>query len=116
MSDLTQYYPAYLLNDQRYDNPEACLDARGITEAQAQEFIKRAQDSRTEIIVRAAEIAADELFLVIAEDDGKWRTWAARSNAIRDTREQAEALVRGFGNDVEWRVFDIRHGADARKM
>ena len=108
MSDVIRYYPAYLLNEQRYDNREACLDARGFTEEQVQEFVQRARDCQSEIVVRAAEMPADELYFVIAEDDGKWRTWAARANAIRDTREKAEQLVSSFGQDVEWRVFDIR--------
>ncbi len=102
-----KYYPAYLLNEQEYDNAEACLDARGCTEEQAQTFINLARIHQSEIILHSTEAPPDDFFLVIAEDDGKWRTWAARANAIRDTREKAEALIEGFGKDVEWRVFHL---------
>jgi hypothetical protein len=111
----TQYCPAYLLNEQAYHDAESCLDARGVTEDQAKELIRQAQAHQSEIVVPAARIAADELLFVIAEDDGKWRIWAAHSNAIRDTREKAEELVSGFGKDVEWRVFDIRPIGDEVK-
>jgi len=104
----TKYYPAYLLNDQEYDDPASCLDARGVAREQAQQFIERAQQDNSEIVVRTAESSADDFFLLVAEDDGKWRTWAARANAIQDTREQAERLVESFGHDVEWRVFGMR--------
>jgi hypothetical protein len=110
MNDV-KYYPAYLLNEQEYDNAEACLDARGCSEEQAQNFISLAKTRQSEIILHAGEATPDEFFLVIAEDEGKWRTWAARANAIRDTREKAEELMETFGKDVEWRIFDVRDAA-----
>ena len=110
MNDV-KYYPAYLLNEQEYDNAEACLDARGCSEEQAQKFISVAKTAESEIILHAGDAVPDGFFLVIAEDEGKWRTWAARANATRDTREQAQELMDTFGKDVEWRVFDVRDAA-----
>jgi hypothetical protein len=110
MNDV-RYYPAYLLNEQEYDNAEACLDARGCSEEQVQTFISHAKSQQSEIILHAGETTPDEFFLVIAEDEGKWRTWAARANAIRNTREKAQELVETFGKDVEWRIFDVRDAA-----
>lgn len=109
-----KYYPAYLLNEQQYDNAEACLDARGCTEEQAQTFISLAKIHQSEIILHAAEAPPYDFFLVIAEDEGKWRTWAARSNTIRDTREKVEELVESFSKDVEWRIFDLRQHESLR--
>lgn len=106
-----KYCPAYLLNEQAYDDPESCLDARGVEEREAQQLIERAQAQQSEIVLGAAEASADDFILLVAEDDGKWRTWAARANAMRDTREQAERLVEGYGRDVEWRVFGVPQAA-----
>ncbi len=102
-----RYFPAYLLNTQEYDDAESCLDARGCTEEQARTFIALAKIHQSQIMLHAAEAPPDDFFLVIAEDDGKWRTWAARSNTIRDTREKAAELLETFGKDLEWRIFDM---------
>ena len=109
-----KYYPAYLLNPQEYDDAESCLDARGCTKEQAQTFIALAKIHQSEIILHAAETPPYDFFFVIAEDEGKWRTWAARSNTIRDSREKAAALVETFGKDLEWRIFDIRQHESLR--
>jgi hypothetical protein len=100
----TRYYPAYLLNTQEYDDAASCLDARSCPQEQAQEFIALARTRQSEIVVQADE----DSFFVIAEDEGKWQTWAARNGAIRDTHAQATELMNSFGKDVQWRVFDLR--------
>jgi len=111
-----KYYPAYLLNTVAYDNAKACLSARGCSDDQAEQFIALAQIYQSEIVLHAGEASPDDFFLVIAEDDGKWRTWATRAQLIRDTREKAEALVEGFEKDVEWRIFDIPQHESLRSM
>jgi hypothetical protein len=103
----TKYYPAYLLNEREYDSPESCLDARGCTEEQARGLIALAEMHQSDIVVHTSDTPPHDYFIVIAEDDGKWRTWAARSNTISDTREQAIELMESFDQDVEWRVFDL---------
>jgi hypothetical protein len=112
----TKYYPAYLLNTAEYDNAKACLSARGCTEDEADKFITLAQIHQSEIVLHSAESPPDDFFLVIAEDGGKWRTWAARAQLIRDTREKAEALVESFTNDVQWRIFDIPQHESLQSM
>lgn len=112
----TRYYPAYLLNAQEYDDAEACLNARGIGEDDAQKFIALAKIHQSDIIVHADALEPDDFFLVIAEDGGKWRTWAARAASIRSTREKAAALMKEFDQDVEWRIFDLRQHSSLRVM
>jgi len=103
----TKYYPAYLLNPQEYDDAEECLSARGCSEEDAQKIIALARIHQSEIVLHIAAPAPDDCFLVIAEDGGKWRTWAARSAAMRDTREMAMELMEGMGKDVEWKIFGM---------
>lgn len=104
----TKYLPAYLLNDQSYDDPESCLGARGVAQQQAQELIARAESTQSQIVLGTIEADAEQFVLLVAEDDGRWRTWAGRGDAVQDTREQAEKLVKTFGQDVEWRIFGMR--------
>lgn len=103
----TRYYPAYLLNEQTYEDPESCLDARGIARDEAEQLIQRAHARQSDIVLGNAGESPDEFILLVAEDDGKWRTWAARANASHDTREQAENTAATFRHDVEWRVFGV---------
>ena len=103
----TKYYPAYLLNEQTYDDAESCLDARGIARDEAQQLIQRAQAQQSEIVLGEAGESPDGFILLVAEDDGKWRTWAARAAASQETREEAEHVVATFRHDVEWRVFGV---------
>ena len=111
-----RYYPAYLLNTVAYDDAKACLSARGCSDDQADQFIALAQIHQSEIVLHAAELPPDDFFLVIAEDEGKWRTWATRAQLIRDTRAKAEALVESFDKNLEWRIFDIRQHDSLRSM
>lgn len=102
-----RYFPAYLLNAGEYDDPESCLDARGCSQEQARTAIALAKIHQSEIMIHAADMPPHEFFLIIAEDGGKWRAWAARSNTTRETPEKAAELIEAFGQDVEWRVFAL---------
>jgi hypothetical protein len=86
-----KYYPAYLLNTAVYDDANACLSARGCSDEQAEQFIALAQIHQSEIVLHAGELPPDDFVLVIAEHDGKWRTWATRGSGggLRQERGMA---------------------------
>lgn len=105
-----KYCPAYLLNSQEFDSAEACLDARGCSEAQAQTLIAHAKAQQAEIVLPTAAEPPHDFFLVIAEHGSKWRTWAGRADAGRDQHGEAAQLMETFGKDVEWRIFNVRAG------
>jgi hypothetical protein len=109
----TNYYPAYLLNDDIYTDFLTALRARGIEGELARQLASRAQSACEPLVLPSDDSRGAECLLLLVNEGSRVRAWITRREWAAKTEAEACSAAAGKGvhsaslSASSWAVYRI---------